>query len=129
MKTESMKEVSLISAKDVFLFDCQIAGLDRERRHIYRDVLASFIRFTGNILVKDLTADHVNLYVSNLSDGPNEGEEHTSLVKVHYTVIGTWVYWLCVQDLLVLRSSFMDRPHLTELFPLLRSTRISTYCT
>ena len=128
MKIGSMRETFLTDAKDIFLFDCQIADLELERRHTYQNVLTSFIRFTGDIPVKELTADHVKMYIANLSDGPNEGEEHHRVVMIHYAVIGTWVYWLCAQDLLQARTSSVEGPHLTDLFPLLTSTRIATYC-
>ena len=91
MKIGSMKEVLLTSAKDTFLFDCQIAGLDAQTLSAYHNVLGSFIRFTGNILVRDLTPDHVRLYIDNLSDGPNEGEEHIRLVINQYTMIHEWI--------------------------------------
>ena len=87
MNIGSMKEVLLSNARDVFLFDCQAAGLDPQIRYAYRDVLASFTRFTGNILVKDLTPNHVRAYIGNLADGPSEGEEHIRSVKNHYAVI------------------------------------------
>ncbi len=128
MKIGSMRETFLTDAKDIFLFDCQIADLEFERRHTYQNVLTSFIRFTGDIPVNELTADHVKMYIANLSDGPNEGEEHHRVVMIHYAVIGTWVYWLCAQDLLQAWAKSAEVPHLTDLFPLLASTRISTYC-
>jgi hypothetical protein len=128
MKIGSMRETFLTDAKDIFLFDCQIADLELGRRYTYQNVLTSFIRFTGDILVRELTADHVKMYIANLSDGPNEGEDHHRVVMVHYAVIGTWVYWLCAQDSLQARASSTEGPRLTELFPLLALTRISTYC-
>jgi hypothetical protein len=128
MKIGSMRETFLTDAKDIFLFDCQIADLELGRRYTYQNVLTSFIRFTGDILVRELTADHVKMYIANLSDGPNEGEDHHRVVMIHYAVIGTWVYWLCAQDSLQARASSTEGPRLTELFPLLALTRISTYC-
>jgi len=129
MKIGSMKEEFLTSAKDIFLFDFQVAGLDPQTMSIYRDVLDSFIRFTGNILVKELTPDHVRMYIANLSDGPSEGEEHTRAVISHYTVIHEWVRWICAQKFLTKRGGeFGEPPHLTDLFPLLCSTRNLAYC-
>jgi len=129
MKIGSMKEEFLTSAKDIFLFDFQVAGLDPQTMSIYRDVLDSFIRFTGNILVKELTPDHVRMYIANLSDGPSEGEEHTRAVISHYTVIHEWVRWICVQKFLTARSTgFGGTPHLSDLFPMLSSTRNLAYC-
>jgi len=129
MKLESLKEVPLAKAKDIFLFDCLVADLDSPTLKVYRDVLTSFLRFAGDILVKELMPDHVLLYIGNLSDGPNEGDEHTRMVINHYAVIHTWVRWLYVQKFLTERSSgFVEPPHLTDLFPLLSSTRDLAYC-
>ena len=110
MKLGSMKEVLLANAKDIFLFDCRVAGLDPQIMNAYQDVLASFIRFTGNILVKELTPDHVRIYIANLSDGPNEGEEHIRTVINHYTVIHEWIRWLYAQKFLTARSSGFAKP-------------------
>jgi hypothetical protein len=129
MKIESLKEVSLAKAKDIFLFDCRVAGLDLETRRAYQNVLTSFIRFTGDILVKELTSDHVRLYIANLSDGPSEGEEHTRVVITYYTMIHEWVRWICAQKFVTERSSsFVEPPRLVDLFPLLPSTRNLAIC-
>jgi hypothetical protein len=128
MKIGSLKEEFLSSARDTYLFDCLVAGEDAQTMSAYRDVLGDFIRFTGNIMVKELTPDHVRLYISNLSDGPTEGDEHIRTVLSHYSVIHDWVRWLYAQKFVNERSSDSFRtPGLTELFPL-RSTRIPTYC-
>jgi hypothetical protein len=128
MKIESLKEVRLAKARDIFLFDCRVAGMDSQTMSAYRDVLSSFIRFTGSILVRELMPDHVLMYIGNLSDGPSEGDEHTRAVINHYAIIHTWVRWLYVQKFLTERSSFVEPPHLTDLFPLLSSTRNLAYC-
>ena len=129
MKLESLKEVSLAKAKDIFLFDCRVAGLDPQTMGAYRDVLTSFICFAGNILVKELMPDHVLMYIGNLSDGPSEGDEHTRMVINHYAVIHTWVRWFYAQKFLTERSTgFGEPPRLTDLFPLLSSTRNLAYC-
>jgi hypothetical protein len=128
MKIESLKEVRLAKARDIFLFDCRVAGLDSQTLSAYRDVLTSFVRFTGSILVRELMPDHVLMYIGNLSDGPSEGEEHTRTVINHYAVIHTWVRWLYVQKFLTERSGLLEPPRLTELFPLLASTRNLAYC-
>jgi hypothetical protein len=127
MKLESMKEEFLSNARNIFLFDCQVAGLDAQLLNAYRDVLGLFIEFTGNILVKDLTPDHVRLYINNLSDGPNEGEEHTHEVISHYTLIHDWVRWLYAQKFVTERSNSSFTPYLSSLFPL-RSRKILPYC-
>ncbi len=59
MNFGSMKEVLLTRAKDIFLFNCRVAGLDSQSVSAYRDVLCSFVHFTGDMLVKELTASHV----------------------------------------------------------------------
>ena len=129
MKLGSLKEVFLTQAEEIFLFDYRMAGVDFETRTAYRDVLTSFIHFTGNILVEELTVDHVRMYVANLSDGPNEGDEHTRTVITHYAVIHEWVRWLCAQKFLTERdNSFVESHRLTHLFPLLPSTRSLAVC-
>jgi len=128
MKIGSMKEVFLTRAKETFLFDSWVAGLDAQTMNAYRDVLTSFIRFTGNIQVKELTPDHVRIYIANLSDGPNEGEGHTRTVICHYAVIHEWIRWLCAQKFVTERNSVVEPPYLTSLFPLLSSTKNLAYC-
>ena len=127
MKLESMKEEFLSNARKIFLFDCQVAGMDAQLLNAYRDVLSLFIEFTGDIQVKDLTPDHVRLYINNLSDGPNEGEEHTRVVISHYTLIHDWVRWLYAQKFVTERSASLFIPHLSTLFPL-RMTKVLPYC-
>lgn len=127
MKLESMKEEFLSNARNIFLFDCQVAGLDAQMLNAYRDVLGYFIEFTGDIQVKDLTPDHVRLYINNLSDGPNEGEEHTHVVISHYSLIHDWIRWLYAQKFVTERGNNFFIPHLSSLFPLM-SRKIVTYC-
>ncbi len=105
MKIGSMKEVLLSRAKDAFLFDCRVVGLESETISAYGNALTSFIRFTGNILVKELTPEHVRVYIDNLSDGPCEGEEHDRAVIGHYALIHEWIRWLYAQKFLAKRSS------------------------
>ena len=78
-------------------------------------------------MVKDLTPDHVRLYIANLADGPGEGEEHTDIVVNHYAIIDEWIRWLYAQEFVTERSSSITPPLLSDLFPL-RTTRIRTYC-
>ena len=127
MKLESMKEEFLSNARNIFLFDCQVAGLDAQLLNAYRDVLGLFIAFTGDIQVKDLMPDHVRLYINNLSDGPNEGEEHTHVVISHYSLLHDWIRWMYVQKFVTERSNSNFTPHLSSLFPLM-SKKIVTYC-
>lgn len=104
MKIGSMKEANLNTAIEIYLFDCRVAGLDPQLMTAYRIVLSAFTRFTGDIRVEELTPEHVRLYIANLSDGPNEGEEHTRTVIDQYAVIHEWIRWLCAQKFLIERS-------------------------
>ena len=110
MKIESMKEVLLSRAKEMYLFDCRVVGLDPHTMVAYNDVLTSFIRFTGDVLVKELTPDHVRMYIANLSDGPSEGEEHLHAVLSDYAVIHDWIRWLYAQKFITERSSSFAKP-------------------
>jgi hypothetical protein len=124
----SMKEVRLTQAKDIFLFDCRVAGWDSEAASMYRAVLSSFIRFTGELRVKQLTPDHVRLYIANLSDGPNDGEEHIRAVMCQYAMIQSWLHWIYSQNLINERpSGFVKPSRLTNLFSS-QLTRSLTYC-
>jgi hypothetical protein len=123
-----MKEELLSNAKNIFLFDSQVAGLDAQTLNAYHDVLTSFVYFTGDIFVKDLTPDHVRLYINNLSDGPSEGEEHTRTVISHYAVIHEWVRWLYAQKFVIERIPGDVSFHLNDLFPVPSSKKILTYC-
>ncbi len=112
MKVGSLKEVFLDRARDIYLFDCRVAGLDSQTMSAYYIVLTSFIHFTGNILVRDLTPEHVRLYIDNLSDGPSEGQEDMQLAISSYGVIHEWVSWLYAQKFLTERTaSFVKAPH------------------
>jgi len=112
----SLKEVFLSRAREIFLFDCRVAGMNSETIRAYRYVLSLFITFTGNVQVQDLTPDHVQLYIAHLSDGPSEGDEHASLVMSHYAIVQTWVRWIVSQKLLTERlGSFVEPPRFTHL--------------
>jgi hypothetical protein len=128
MKIGTLKEELLSNAKNIFLFDSQVAGLDAQTLNAYHDVLGSFVQFTGNIFVKDLTPDHVRLYINNLSDGPSEGEEHTRTVISHYAVIHEWVRWLYAQKFATERIPGDVTFHVNDLFPVPSSKKIVTYC-
>lgn len=110
MKIGSMKEANLNTAIEIYLFDCRVAGLDPQLMTAYRIVLSAFTRFTGDIRVEELTPEHVRLYIANLSDGPNEGEEHTRTVIDQYAVIHEWIRWLCAQKFLIERSNENVQP-------------------
>ena len=124
----SLKEVSLTRAKEIFLFDCRVAGLDLQEINVYRNVLSSFICFTGDVQVRQLTVSHVDLYITNLSDGPNEGDEHDQWVMTHYVMIHTWIRWIYSQKFITEReNSLLETPRLTNLFPW-QLKRSLTYC-
>ena len=115
----SMKEVFLTRARDIFLFDCRVGGLDAQALNAYHNVLSSFIRFTGDVRVKHLKPDHVGLYIANLSDGPHEGEEYSVLIMIHHDVIQTWIHWMYSQKFINERMNGTVRPpRLADLFPL-----------
>lgn len=129
MKIGSLEDMRLTHASSIFLFDCRVLGLDIPTRNVYRTVLASFIRFTGDILVKELTHDHVHIYAAHLTDGPSEGEEHRRIAMSQYALINAWVCWLEAQSSLTEHDSdLIAPPHLTDLFPLLVSIRRLAYC-
>ena len=114
----SLKEVFLTRAMHAYLFDCRVAGLEPEVLKGYHSVLRSFIRFTGDIQVRQLTPDHIRMYITNLSDGPSEGEDHENLVLSEYAVIQTWIHWMYVQKYVVERDSgSVKPPALTSLIP------------
>jgi hypothetical protein len=114
----SLKEVFLTRAMDAYLFDCRVAGLGLDVLRACHDVLSSFIHFTGDIQVRQLTPDHVRMYIANLSDGPWEGEEHEDLVMGQYAVIQTWIHWMYVQKYVIERDGgSVKPPALTSLIP------------
>jgi hypothetical protein len=101
----SLKEVFLTRSRDLFLFDWRVAGVDPQVVDEYRAVLNSFIRFSGDVQVRQLTPDHIRLYLANLSDGPGEGDEHERLVMSHYVMLHTWIHWMYSQKFITARSS------------------------
>ena len=114
----SLKEVFLTRAMHAYLFDCRVGGLEPEVLKGYHGVLRSFIRFTGDIQVQQLTPDHIRMYITNLSDGPSEGEDHENLVLSEDAVIQTWIHWMYVQKYVVERDSgSVKPPALTSLIP------------
>ncbi|MGB8982248.1 MAG: hypothetical protein WCC12_10250 [Anaerolineales bacterium] len=110
MKIGSLREVLVTSAKDLFLFDCRVAGLDARTLSAYRDALDAFVRFTGDIRVGEMTPELVRVYIANLSDGPSEGEEHVRAVIDHYAVIHEWIRWLYAQKFVTRAGSDFDKP-------------------
>ena len=116
MKIGSLKEVFLSRARDIFLFDCRVAGMNSDTIHAYRHVLSLFITFTGDVQVQDLRPDHVELYVEHLSDGPDSGDEYISLVMTHSTIVQMWVHWIVSQKLLNERlGDFVGPPRFLHL--------------
>ncbi len=114
----SMKEVFLVQAKEMFVFDCRVSGFDLQAVNAYRTVINDFIRFAGNIKVSQLTPDHMEMYFANLCDGPCEGVDHASRVMSQYAMIQTWIRWMRVQTFITERADSVDRPvDLEQIFP------------
>jgi len=114
----SMKDVFLTRAKEMFVFDCHVGGFEPHAVQAYRSALASFIRFTGNIQVRQLTPDHLELYIANLYDGPDVDDDHRGRVMSQYVMIQTWIHWMESQQSITERSSTIDRPvDLEQIFP------------
>ena len=103
---------------EAYLFDCQVAGLEPAELKGCRSVLCSFIRFTGDIQVQQMTPDHIRMYIANLSDGPYLEREHEEIVMSHYAVIQTWIHWMYVQKYLIERDGgSVKPPALSSLIP------------
>src|SRR5436190_19438685 len=90
-----MKDVRLTSAKDTFMLDCKAAELTDRTMRGYRNVLTTFIKFTGNMTVKELKPDHVKMYIATLSDQSIDGR----VLRKHYGVVRTWIRWLYAQKM------------------------------
>ena len=126
----SMKEVFLTRAKDAYLFDCRVAGLEPDLLDAYQGVLSAFARFAGDIQVRQLTPDHVRLYIASLSDGPAEfeGEQSEDVIMSQYAIIQTWLHWMYVQKFINERDgSLVKLPNQTSLFPSQIKWRLSKY--
>ena len=124
----SMKEVFLTHAMEVFLFDYRVAGMGPEAVHAYRDVLRALIQFTGDIKVRQLTPEHVRMYIANLSDGPSEGPEHSDMVMSQYAIIQTWIHWMYAQKFIIERDgSRLKHPDFASLFPSRLARRLPHY--
>ncbi len=106
----SLKEVFLTRSVEAYLFDCRVAGLEPEVLKGYRGVLSSLIRFTGDIRVRQLTPDHIRMYIANLSDGPYEELDHEDLMMSQYAVIQTWIHWMYVQKYVIERDGGAVKP-------------------
>jgi hypothetical protein len=114
----SLKEVFLTRAMEAYLFDCRVARLEPDVLKGYQGVLSSFICFTGDIQVRQLTPEHIRMYIANLSDGPYEEEEHDDMVMSQYAVIQTWIHWMYVQKYIYERDGGrVKHPTLTSLIP------------
>ena len=124
----SMKELLLADAKDAFLLDCHAVGYGLQTRRVYRDILNSFISFTGNMCVRELGPDHVRMYIADLADRPRKGQKHARLLRKHYAVIRAWIRWMYCQKLILERSSsFVKAPRLRNLFSHLSTRSLDIY--
>ena len=52
------KDIRLTRAKETFMFDCRAANLTVRTQRGYREILTTFIKFTGDITVQELKPDH-----------------------------------------------------------------------
>lgn len=111
-----MRDVPLTEAKDIFLFDCKVVGLDPHTRFAYREVLISFVGFTGDILVGALTPDHVREYIAELSDRVRTKRGHLYVMRKHYAVVSMWIRWLYAQKKIADRNDLSQAPRLAALF-------------
>ena len=98
-----MSDVRLTSARQAFMLDCRAAGVTPEILHAYRDVLSAFIRYTGDITVRELEPGHVRSYITDLSD-------HSRPAGKHYIVIRMWIRWLYAQKVITERLRATNRP-------------------
>lgn len=94
------RDMRLTRAKETFLIDCKAAGLPGQTVRAYRDVLTSFIAFTGNMLVRELGPDHVRMFIADLSD--REPLSQRALMK-RYAVIRSWIRWMYAQKIITER--------------------------
>ena len=101
MKFGVPRDEHLTRAKQSFLIYCQAAGLKPLR--LYREVLDDFIDFTGDMHVRNLSPDHVRMYIAG------RPYKKTRMMK-HYRVIRTFIKWLFAQKALTDRTGFPGPP-------------------
>jgi site-specific recombinase XerD len=110
-----MNNVRLTSARQTFMLDCRAAGVNPAILHAYRDVLAAFIKYTGDITVQELKPGHVRAYITDLLD-------HSRPMRKHYVVIRMWIRWLYAQRVITERLPQPTKPpRLAKSFPTRRS--------
>lgn len=89
------RQMYLTYARDSFLLDCTAANFDNRIIHGYRDILNSFIDYTGDIRVRELVPDDLRLYIADLADVCEIGQP--GLAEQHYAVLSEWIHWMYVQ--------------------------------
>lgn len=89
------RHMYLTRARDSFLLDCKAASFDSQIIQGYRDILNSFIAYTGDILVRELLPDDLRLYIADLADVCEIGQ--LELVEEHYGVLSEWIHWMYIQ--------------------------------
>ena len=103
MNTGVPRDMLLSNAKETFLLDCRAAGLAAKTMRAYRDVLTSFIKFAGDMKVREAGAGSRPV-LHRRAGGPGghyEGEKFSShSMMKHYAVIRTWIRWLYAQKIL-----------------------------
>ena len=118
------RDARLTSAKKTFILDCKAAHLTRKTLRANRDVLTAFVNFVGDIAVKELTPDHVRLYITHLAERPrrHDGNKVSSRsLARHYAVIRTWIRWLYAQKLIEQRIVDLAKsPRLAKSIPPVR---------
>lgn len=108
VKIGFMKDTRLTRAKETFMFDCRVARLTTRTQRGYREILTTFIKFTGDITVQQLKPDHVRMYIATLSDQSFDGR----VLAKHYGVIRTWIRWLYAQKTITERKDLIKPPQL-----------------
>lgn len=89
------RQMYLTRARDSFLLDCRAANFDSQILQGYRDILNSFIAYTGDILVRELVPDDLRLYIADLADVCEIGQPE--LAEEHYGVLSEWIHWMYIQ--------------------------------
>ena len=89
------RQMNLTRARDSFLLDCRAASFEDQIIHGYRDILNSFIAYTGDIRVSELLPDDLRLYISDLADVCEISQPE--LIEEHYGVLSEWIHWMYIQ--------------------------------
>src|SRR5687767_3255762 len=105
MKLGVPKDMRLTSAKKAFLLNCKAAGLRSETAKIDDGLLNTFIKFTADMLVRNLSPDHVRMYLAELST-EHDGR---AMTKRDRAVRG-WIRWMYAQKFITDRVADFPKP-------------------